>query len=86
MNTNRPYYTNPDAALWPGDRIGIKVGDEIIYRRITSIKRTSGEYTPAPPLSLWERIVRSLTLPRWRKPLPLGTRTPDSVELTTEEP
>lgn len=68
----------------PGSRIAIQVGDELVYHTITGVDRSSGRYIPAPPLPLRARILRTLTPPRWRKPLPMGTREPDTVQITTE--
>lgn len=77
------WWANPNASLFPGDRIAVQIGDRLIHHRITEIRRDSGQYTPPPPRTRWQRITRTLTPPRWRQPLPQGTRGLDTVQISS---
>lgn len=87
VSTGNPYGDWTEAMggnLRPGSRIAIRIGDELVYHTVTGIDSKTGDYIPAPPLPRRARIARRLTPRRWRKPLPMGTREPYSVQLTTE--
>ena len=71
----------PSSSLFPGETICIQIGDKLVTHRITEIRRESGEYLPPPPRTRWQRITRALTPPSRRKPLPRGTRNPDTVQI-----
>lgn len=73
----------------------IQPGSQIIYRRgDDEWEATVGsiEYTPATPAvyaepGRWQRIIRSLTPRRWRKPLPIiRDARPVSIQIITEGP
>jgi hypothetical protein len=82
VSDSKPYTMGAD--LRPGDTIAFQVpGGPLVHHIVTEIHRQSGIYNPAPQPPLRTRILRKLTPPRWRKPLPMGTREPDSVQLTT---
>lgn len=51
----------------PGDLVAVEI-DGVIYTE----RYQPGKYQPAPKLSLWRRMIRRLTPPSWRKPLPVG--------------
>lgn len=88
VSGGRPYLEWTEAMgcnLRPGSRIAVQSpGGGLVYHTITGIDAKTGDYIPAPPLSRRARIIRTLTPRRWRKPLPMGTREPYSVQLTTE--
>lgn len=83
MNDDNKPYTWPQP-VHVGDKITFQLPDgRLVTHRITGHTRHSGAYTPPPPLSRRDRILRKLTPPRWRKPLPQGYWGPDSVSLIT---
>lgn len=83
MNVSQasPYLSSP--ALKIGDKISVQVGDRKVTHVITAFTRHTGTYTPAPPLTRWQRIIRAITPPRWRKPLPQGSHTLDTIEIAS---
>jgi len=51
----------------PGDKMAVRIGDEIFTDTIESVRTTTPACRPQPEPSRWRRILRTLTPRRWRK-------------------
>ena len=70
-----------DMGITRGSRIAFEK-DGVIYTDIVTDIHWTPTYSPAPELTLRQRITRRLTPRRWRKPLPQPTRQTDTITVS----
>jgi hypothetical protein len=68
--------------LAPGARVAFEKDGVVYTDVIESVRYQSPEWVAPPERSLWQRIVRRLTPPWLRKPLPQSPPKPASVTIT----
>jgi hypothetical protein len=80
-----------DMGIKPGDRIGVKIGDEVVLTDaedepliVQSVRYSSAEPEIVRRLSRWQRMVRALTPRRFRKSLVVREAKPATVTVSTE--
>jgi hypothetical protein len=52
-----------------GDHISYEKDGEVVTERVESVRYESGSPAIYRQLNWWQRVLRKLTPPRWRKPL-----------------
>lgn len=71
------YRDFPD--LKPGDRVTVEKDGVLYTDTVTAMRWQSPEWVAPPERTWWQRVVRKLTPPRLRKPLPQSPPKPATV-------